>query len=166
MERVRRVRAALNPATRLLVDANQGWSRLDALAAARALDEFGLFWLEEPVDVADVTGMARVAAAIRTPAAAGESVFGTEGMRPLIEQNAAAVLMPDLQHCGGPTGFLLAAAQAQLAGLPVSNPLFIEASIHLLAACPNALIVEYMSGWWDDLFDRPSDIRGRQTATG
>jgi L-alanine-DL-glutamate epimerase-like enolase superfamily enzyme len=159
VERVTRVREALDPATELLVDANQGWSRIQALAAARALDDLGLFWLEEPVAVEDVAGMARVAAAVRTPVAAGESVFGAEGLRPLIEQNAAAVLMPDLQHCGGPTGFLLAAAQAQLAGLPISNHLFIEVSIHLLAACPNAYIVEYMPGWWDDLFHQPPEIR-------
>jgi mandelate racemase len=159
VERVSRVREALDPATQLLVDANQGWSRIEALTAARALDDLGLFWIEEPVDVEDLAGMARIAAAIRTPVAAGESVFGTEGMRPLIEHDAAAVLMPDLQHCGGPTGFLLAAAQAQLAGLPISNHLFIEVSIHLLAACPNAYIVEYMPGWWDDLFHQPPDIR-------
>ncbi len=158
LERVTRVREALDPATALLVDANQGWSRIHALAATHALDDLGLFWIEEPVPVDDVAGMAAVAAAIRTPVAAGESVFGTEGLRPLIEHKAAAVLMPDLQHCGGPTGFLLAAAQAQLAGLPVSNHLFLETSIHLLAACPNAYIVEYMPGWWDDLFERPPRI--------
>jgi len=158
LARVTRVREALHPATALLVDANQGWSRLDALAATRALDDLGLFWIEEPVAVDDVAGMAQVAAAISTPVAAGESVFGTEGLRPLIEHRAAAVLMPDLQHCGGPTGFLLAAAQAQLAGLPVSNHLFLETSVHLLAACPNAYIVEYMPGWWDDLYERPPQI--------
>ena len=156
--RVTRVRDALGEDTGLLVDANQGWSRLDALAAARALDDLGLVWIEEPVAVEDVAGMAEVAAAIRTPVAAGETVFGTTGMAPLIESRAAAVLMPDLQHTGGPTGFLLCAAQAQLAGLPVSNHLFIEASVHLLAACPNAYLVEYMPGWWDDLFDRPAPI--------
>lgn len=158
LARVVLVREALDSTTQVMVDANQGWSRVDALAAARALDDLGLFWIEEPVPVDDVTGMARIAAAIRTPVAAGESVFGTEGLRPLIEHHAAAVLMPDLQHCGGPTGFLLAATQAQLAGLPVSNHLFIETSIHLLAACPNAYIVEYMPGWWDDLFERPPEI--------
>jgi L-alanine-DL-glutamate epimerase-like enolase superfamily enzyme len=155
VERVTRVREALAPTTSLLVDANQGWSRIDALAATRALDELDLFWIEEPVSVHDAAGLAQVAAAIRTPVAAGESVFGAEGLRPLIEQNAAAVLMPDLQHCGGPTGFLLAAAQAELAGVPISNHLFTETSIHLLAACPNAYIAEYMPGWWDDLFDVP-----------
>lgn len=160
VERVTRVRDALGPDAKVLVDANQGWSRLEALAAVRALDELDLFWIEEPVAVDDTAGLARIGAAVRTPIAAGESVFGVEGLRPLIEQHAAAVLMPDLQHCGGPTGFLLAAAQAQLAGLPVSNHLFLEVSVHLLAACPNTLILEYMPGWWDDLFDSPPDIRG------
>ncbi|WP_219418576.1 mandelate racemase/muconate lactonizing enzyme family protein [Pseudonocardia nigra] len=159
LDRVTRVREALDPATHLLVDANQGWSRTRALAATRALDELGLFWIEEPVAVDDVAGLAQIAAAIQTPVAAGESVFGTEGLRPLIEHAAAAVLMPDLQHCAGPTGFLLAATQAQLAGLPISNHLFIETSVHLMAACPNAHIVEYMPGWWDELFERPPDIR-------
>ncbi len=158
LERVTRVREALNPATALLVDANQGWSRIDARTATRALDDLGLFWIEEPVPVDDIAGMACIAAAIKTPVAAGESVFGTEGFRPLIDQKAAAVLMPDLQHCGGPTGFLLAAEQARIASLPVSNHLFLETSVHLLAACPNAYIVEYMPGWWDDLFERPPQI--------
>jgi len=158
VERATRVREALDPGTGLLVDANQGWSRIEALAAARALDPLGLVWIKEPVAVEDVAGMAQVAAAVHTPIAAGETVFGTAGMASLIESRAAAVLMPDLQHCGGPTGFLQAAAQAHLSGLPVSNHLFIETSVHLLAACTNAYLVEYMPGWWDDLFDQPPRI--------
>lgn len=155
LERVQRVRQECTESMGLLVDANQGWSRIDARAAALALDELDLFWLEEPVDAADVDGMARLAAAIDTPLAAGEGAFGAPELRPLIESAATDVLMLDLQHCGGPTGFLMAATQAQLAGLPISNHLFTEASIHLLAACPNSQIVEHMPGWWDELFDRP-----------
>ncbi len=156
--RVERVREALDPDVHLLVDANQGWSTVDALAAAQALDDLGLYWIEEPVDVSNVDGCARVAATIATPVAAGETVFGTVGFRPLIEQQAAGILMPDLQHCGGPTGFMRVATQADLANLPISSHLFTQVSVHLLVACRNALIVEYMPGWWDDLFDRPLGI--------
>jgi len=162
VERVERVRAALDDDTELLVDANQGWSTAEALAAARSLDGLRLYWLEEPVDVGNVEGSARVAAATTTPISAGETVFGTAGFAPLIERRAADVLMPDLQHCGGPTGFMRVAEQAALANLPISSHLFTEVSVHLLAACPNALIVEHMPGWWDDLFDGgPQIVDGR-----
>ena len=40
LDRVSRVRDALDPATQLLVDANQGWTRLQALAATRAPREW------------------------------------------------------------------------------------------------------------------------------
>lgn len=158
--RVEAVRDALDPGTELLVDANQGWTRLQARAGTRALDDLGLFWIEEPLPVDDVTGMAQLAAALRTPLAAGETVFGAEGLRPLIDQQAASVLMPDLQHCGGPTGFLRAAGAAELAGVPVSNHLFLEASVPLLASCRNVLLVEHMPGWWDELFEEPPAIQG------
>jgi mandelate racemase len=160
VSRVERVREALDPAVHLLVDANQGWATPDALTAARALDDLGLYWIEEPVEASNVDGCARVAAAITTPVAAGETVFGAAGFRPLIEQQAAGILMPDLQHCGGPSGFMRVATQADLADLPISGHLFAQVSVHLLAACRNALIVEHMPGWWDDLFDRPLDISG------
>lgn len=162
--RVEAVRAALDPGTELLVDANQGWTRLQARAATRALDELGLFWIEEPLPVDDVAGTAQLAAILRTPVAAGETVFGAEGLRPLIEHHAASVLMPDLQHCGGPTGFLRAAAAAELAGVPVSNHLFLEASVPLLASCRNVLLVEHLPGWWDDLFQEPPAIEDGMVA--
>lgn len=158
--RVERVREALDQDVHLLVDANQGWSTVDAVAATQALDNLGLYWIEEPVDMSNVEGCARVAAHITTPVAAGEAVFGTAGFRPLIEQRAAGILMPDLQHCAGPSGFMRVATQADLANLPISSHLFTQVSIHLLAACRNALIVEYMPGWWDGLFESPLDISG------
>jgi len=160
VQRVEQVRQALDPSVKLLVDANQGWSTVDALAAASALDHLGLGWIEDPVDVVNIDGSAKVAATIDTPVATGETVFGVAGFRPLIEQRAAGILIPDLQHCGGPTGFLRVAVQAELANLPICSHLFTQASVHLLAASRNALIVEYMPGWWDDLFDRPLDIDG------
>src|SRR5205807_2026684 len=120
-----------------------------------------------PVDVGNTEGLSRVADAIQTPVATGESVFGTAGFGPLIEQRAASVLIVDLQHCGGPTGFVRVAAQAESANLPVCSHLFTQASVHLLAVCRTALMVEYMPGWWDALFDRPLAISdGRIRAPG
>ena len=158
VDRVGAVREALSSETSLMVDANKGWSRIEARAAVRALDGLGLYWIEEPLDVGDVEGLAEIAASIATPIAAGETVFGMGGASELIDANALSVLMPDLQHCGGPTGFRRVAALAERAHVAISNHLFTQASVHLMMAAPNALVVELMPGWWDDLFDRPLDI--------
>jgi len=63
------------------------------------------------------------------------------------------VLMPDLMHCGGPTGFLDACAQAEAHGVAVSSHLFVEASSHLIASRAPGSLVEYMPGWSAPLFE-------------
>jgi L-alanine-DL-glutamate epimerase-like enolase superfamily enzyme len=155
LDRVVAVREALSSQTQLMIDVNQGWSRLEARRALAAFDEIGLYWIEEPLDVSDTAGLAEIAHSLSTPIAAGETVFGVGGAAPLIDQHAISVLMPDLQHCAGVTGFRKVASLAEAAHIPISNHLFTQASVHLMAAASNALIVEQMPGWWDDLFDRP-----------
>lgn len=156
--RVTAVREALGSETALMVDANQGWSRIQARAAVRALDSLDLYWIEEPLDVSDVEGLAEIVRSISTPIAAGETVFGVRGASELIDHHALSVLMPDLQHCGGPTGFQRVSLLAQNAHIAISNHLFTQTSVHLMMAAPNALVVELMPGWWDDLFGQPLDI--------
>jgi mandelate racemase len=156
--RVEQVRAALPGDVELLVDANQGWALDEALEGCRALDELGLYWIEEPVDALDFEGHAAVAAAVATPVAAGETLFWRRELLGLVEAGGADVLMPDLQHCGGPSGFLEALRDPRIRGLPVSNHLFPEASVHLLCAAGSPSIVEWMPGWWDELFDRLPDV--------
>src|SRR5439155_21697 len=100
---------------------------------------------------------ARVAAALDMRIATGETDYGSAGMKRHLEARAADVLMPDLQRMGGPTEFLRAAALCHAWQQPVSSHLFTETSAHLLAATPNALILEHM-GWWEPLFTEPVAI--------
>lgn len=155
--RVIAVVEAVGPEVKIMVDANQGWLRHEAMQAVRALDGLGLYWIEEPLNAHDLEGAAAISEAATTPIALGESLFGLPEFTHAIALRAADVLMLDLQHCGGPTGFMAVAALADAAQVPVSTHLFMETSVHLLAACPGALILEYMPGWWDELFDpKPS----------
>jgi L-alanine-DL-glutamate epimerase-like enolase superfamily enzyme len=54
---VRAVREALPVDMAIMTDANQAqnpyWSRATALATARALEEMGVLWLEEPMPAHD-----------------------------------------------------------------------------------------------------------------
>jgi L-alanine-DL-glutamate epimerase-like enolase superfamily enzyme len=154
VERVRRVREALGPGVRLLADVNQGWDEPTAIRVGRELEAFDLYWLEEPLDYLDLEGCARVSAALDLRVATGETDYGPLAMKRHLDLRAADVLMPDLQRMGGPTGFLEAATLCAAYRQPVSSHLFMEASCHLLAAAPNALILEHMP-WWQELFTEP-----------
>src|SRR5205823_6246013 len=127
------------------------------LGIGRRLEPHDLYWLEEPLPYDDLAGCARVAAALDMRIATGETDYGSAGMKRHLEARAADVLMPDLQRMGGPTEFLRAAALCNAWQQPVSSHLFTETSAHLLAATPNALILEHM-GWWEPLFTEPPTI--------
>ena len=61
-----------------------------------------------------------------------------------IELGASDFIMPDLMKCGGVTGWLQVAAQAEAANIPMSSHLFAEASAHMLAVTPTAHWLEYL----------------------
>ena len=161
IERVRRVREALGDDIELLVDVNQAWPESVAIRAGRQLEPLNIFWLEEPVYYTDLEGCARVTAALDMRVATGETSYGSAAMKQHLEVRAADVLMPDLQRMGGITEYLNAAALCAAYNQPVSSHLFTEASAHVLAAQPHALMLEHME-WWEELFENPLALENGQ----
>ena len=89
-----------------MADANQQltWTRRSGWGGCWSRIE--LTWFEEPLPAYDLAGVARVAAALDTPIASGETEYTRYGFRRMLELKAADVLMPDLQRVGGVTEFL------------------------------------------------------------
>jgi L-alanine-DL-glutamate epimerase-like enolase superfamily enzyme len=104
--RVRAVRAAIGPKIKLRADANQGLTESQAIRLGRQLEEFDLTWFEEPLPAWDHDGLARVAAALDTPIASGETEYTRYGFRRMLELRSADILMPDLQRVGGVSEFI------------------------------------------------------------
>ena len=151
VRRVRAVREAVGPEVALMADCNQRFTVPQAIRLGRALEEFGLGWIEEPVDCHDHVGEGAVAAALDTPVASGESEWTRLGILEMLRLGSTDILMPDLQRMGGPTEMLRAAALAEAWRVPVSPHLFSEMSLPLAAAMPNAGLVEYMP-WFAPLY--------------
>ena len=149
--RVRAVREAIGPDVALMADANQGMDEASAIRLGRALEEFGLRWFEEPLPAWDLEGLARVAAALDTPIASGETDYSRYAFRRMLELRSADVLMPDLQRVGGVTEFMRVSHMAEAFDIPVSSHLFPEQSLSLLGALSNALYLEYMP-WFSELY--------------
>lgn len=152
IERVKAVREAIGPGVKLMADANQGLTESQAIRLGRMLEEFDLTWFEEPLPAWDVEGLARVAAAVDTPIASGETEYTRYGFRRMLELRSADVLMPDLQRVGGVTEFMRVAHMAAAYDVPVSSHLFSEMSVQVLGALANAIYLEYMP-WFSPLYN-------------
>jgi L-alanine-DL-glutamate epimerase-like enolase superfamily enzyme len=151
IERVRAVREAIGADVKLMADANQSLSVPEAIRLGRALEEYGLAWFEEPVPYWNHAGEAEIAAALDTPLASGETEYTSRGMLTMLQMKSADVLMPDLQRMGGPTEFIRAGHLAAAFDVKLSSHLFSEMSLPLLAAAPNAYILEHMP-WFEPIY--------------
>jgi mandelate racemase len=154
LEAVRRVRERIADDILLMSDFNQSLTVDEAIRRGRALDDEGLYWFEEPIRHDDFDGCARIAAQLKTPIQIGENLHDIGEMRRAIEAGSATYLMPDVQRIGGVSGWMRAAALAQLHGVKLSSHLFPEFSAQLLAATPTRHWLEYLD-WGNAILEQP-----------
>lgn len=159
LERVEAIRSHLGPETALMVDANQQWDRATALRMGRALEQYHLTWIEEPVDSADVEGHATLARALDTPVATGEMLTSPLEHTRFIEAEAVDVLQPDAPRVGGITPFLRVAALADHKGLDLAPHFAMELHVHLAASYPREAWLEHFE-WLEPVFNERLKIDG------
>lgn len=138
---VREVRAAIGPQTRLMADANSGYSMGRAIAIGRMLERYGLHFFEEPVPFTDYDATARVAAALDIPIAGGEQDHTRYDFQKIISSRAVDIVQADPTKAGGLSECRKIAAMASAAGLgytphDTSHELGLLAVLHLTAATP------------------------------
>lgn len=155
VELVRHVRDAVGSTMDIMVDANQGWRmpgdrapRWDVATAAqcaRALEELGVYWLEEPLRTDDVDGYAALRRLTGIRIAAGEMVRSAHEARDLLLRGGVDVIQADVVlSSGGIGGCRRVAALADLLGRAWSphtwsNGYGLLANLHLAMAvstCP------------------------------
>ncbi len=161
VERVRVLREAIGPDVDLMCDINQLWSVNQAIEIGRRVEPYHLFWLEDPTAHDDFPGLARIADALTTPVAAGEYHYGIVPFRHMLEARSIDIVMIDLLRAGGITQWLKIAGMAEAFNLPVVSHLVPEIHVHLIAAIPNGLTVEYMP-WTLRLFEETPALEGGQ----
>ena len=154
--RMQLIRDAVGWDVDILIDCHGRLSPTAAVQMAEALEEFDIFFFEEPVLPEDPRALAEVAATISIPVATGERLFTKWGFRDVLALGAADVLQPDIAHCGGiwEARKIAAAAEDSFVGLAPHNPyswLLTMASVQLDFATPNFLIQEF-------LIDHPPEV--------
>jgi L-alanine-DL-glutamate epimerase-like enolase superfamily enzyme len=96
-----------------MVDANQQWDRQQATRACRALEEFDLTWIEEPLDAHDFEGHGLLAERFDTAIATGEMLTSFDEHAQLV-QAGIDFIQPDAPRVGGITPFLKIMASGRI----------------------------------------------------
>jgi galactonate dehydratase len=149
VESVRAVREAVGPDVDILVDVWRPPDRMQAVRGARMLEEFEVFWYEEPVPSENLDVLAEVRHAINLPVVTGECLYTKFEFREVLEKRAADILNPDVCCCGGILELKEISAMAEPYYVSISphnynsTTIALAATIQVAAVIPNFLITEY-----------------------
>jgi galactonate dehydratase len=162
VERVAAVRDAVGPEMEVLIDCHGRFSPGSAIAIAREMEPYRLYWFEEPCDPENVAALAKVGRSIRTRLATGERCYTKHHLQALLRECEVAVLQPDVIHVGGILEAKKIAAIADASYTPVSyhnpfGPVATAAALQLDACTTNFIMqesfCEFSELWRFDLLE-------------
>jgi len=161
LDRIKAVRDAVSPRTKIMVDGNGRWDLPTAIRIGRRFKDFDIYWFEEPLWFDDVRGHAALARAIETPIALGEQLYSLEAFSQFLEAGAVHYLQPDVTRVGGITPWLQIADLAAAYRLPVAAHAgdMMQVHVHLACAHPACAMVEYIP-WLRVCFEEPATVEG------
>ncbi len=125
-------------------------------------------WYEEPAGPEFPDAIAAIRRQIPLPVCVGERLHSRFMCRPVLERQAADILMPDVTRCGGISELRKIANLCECYNVPVAphnpnGPISTIASAHVVAAIPNFFRQEFMLmdvPWRDRVLDKPLPVGG------
>ena len=158
-ERVRWAREAAGPDFVIMVDANQGYERAEAVEFGKRVAELDIRWFEEPCRwTNDRRWMRDVRYQTGLPVTAGQSEVTLAGLRDLVVEDAIDVSNFDASWSGGPTVWRRAAGLCASFGVEMGHHEEPQVSSHLLASVPRHTFVECFDEERDPFFWQLSDL--------
>lgn len=124
------------------------YDRSDAMRLGRVADEFGMRWIESPLDPEDIPGHAALARALDTPIAVGEPLRTTRQFRDWLAAEALDIAQPDILRTGITEGKKIAdLANTYHRAIAPHSSIFLgvgtAATWHLSSAIPNFQVQEH-----------------------
>jgi galactonate dehydratase len=150
LEPVAAVREAVGDDVELFIDAHGRFDVPTAIRVARALEPYGIVFLEEPCPPLGIDALTEIRSKSPVAIAAGERWFGRDTFVPALGQRAVDYVQPDVTHAGGigELAFVSTLASAHLIAFAPHNPsgpLSTAATLQLGAAMPNFRYLEIMA---------------------
>lgn len=98
---IKAIREAIGYDLKLMVDANRAYNATEAIRLAKQMEQYDIYWFEEPVPPEDIDGCIEVKNNTSIPIAAGECEATRYGFRQLIIRRAVDILQPNVTIAGG-----------------------------------------------------------------
>lgn len=123
------------------------WSLETAIAVAKAMEPYNLFFFEELLPYTDPWGYAQLCEATTVPVAGGEFLTGTYEWRVFVAQNSFDIGQPDASFTGGLGEFMAVAKMLADRGRKVATHAWgaggsLMQNVHAGFAAPNTCMLE------------------------
>lgn len=141
------VRDAIGESIDLMVDVTAEGPADVMTRIGKSLEEYYLFWYEEPVDAFDVDAYRQLHDKINIPVAAGERLYTRHGFRKIIESRGVDIVQPDPGTCGGLREIWSIANMAEAHSMRIAphncgGPVLTAAAVQMAACLSNLAILE------------------------
>ena len=167
-DRIAAIREAVGPDIEVMIDCHGRFDAPTAIRLAKALEPYNIWWFEEPVPVESTHALRQVRENVDVPICVGERLHTRWEFVPILENELADFIMPDVTWTGGISEIKKIATMAEAYYVPISphdasGPVNVLAGAHAMASVPNHYRVETSRAKlnaYDEYIDHSLDIRG------
>lgn len=141
------IREAVGSGVEIFIDAHGRFDLPTAIRLANRLAPYRIGWFEEPVPPENPDALRQFRDGTNVPVCVGERLYTRWQFRPVLEQQLADYIMPDIIRTGGISELKKIATMAEAFFVPVSphdatGPITLIAGAHVMMTTPNFFRLE------------------------
>lgn len=161
---IEEIRGAVGDAIEIMVEGHGFWSVPAATRIATAMEPFRPAWMEDFILAHRPAALRRLRESTSIPLSVSEYLMTRWEYLPVLEQEAADLIMVDPTWAGGITESKKIASLADAYGLPVSmhdctGPFTLLAGMHLACNAPNGMYQEMVRSYVHHVYPQWVDVR-------
>jgi L-alanine-DL-glutamate epimerase-like enolase superfamily enzyme len=157
VDRIEKIRKAVGNKIDIMLEYHSLWQLAPALKIAREVDEFNVFWHEDPINMAHLKDLAEFRSKIKAPVAGSEALGTALWYRDALALNAIDYMHYDLGWIGGISEAIKISGIAHannrmMCPHDCTGPVVWIANLHLSLAFSNSMILESVRAYYNGFY--------------